>query len=864
MTFVYVSSGAFNIASCPEDTLVAQLWGAYGGGIGDLSSKPGYIKVKVTGLLGKTMQIIVGGHTTDYKGGIFGGGTATETIGFGGGGATSIRVYDTSAAQIIAVAGGGGGYATDTSGNKLGGVGGGGDADTKNIGGKGAFGITPGHGGLLRPAATISRGTNDGTASTSIAIGVGGSGLRSGGGGGLAGGGGGGNYFTSYGGAGGGSNGTRSVSGVTSGLLSSTMGSSTRPQVGSLYDGYAQLLFFNPTAAPTVTITQPTDGSNFVLGGTVTLAGTAFDNLNGNLNPSLIWTSNGQLLGTGTPLSFSTGVLSSTIGTFTITAQATNSLGNTGSASIQINLISPSVLQIQIAVPTDGEFIPDNMNEAALEANASDSVEIINPANIVWSSSVDGFIGNGSPFPIGQPGFPALTANSLHVLTASIINSFGVTATDQVTVAVGPGVYSVHVTSPVTITTFNETETILWSAVGTGQAGIQSDLLKWYRPGPVQFGSGGYFTTLANIFPVGQTTQITVVMTDEFNPGPPATALINVTVLSDPLPDITILQPTTSGPFYQGNPIFFSATANDFPAADISANIEWSSDIDGPLHTGASFTTSSLSVNYHRITASVLSSRGDNGKVFSVSVLPLQPPPVSITQPADNLTFELLDSITFIGTAISSDFMTNISSSLEWWSDLIGSFGGGAIVPRTAGDLGVGQHTITAKVTDSFGRLGSDSIIVNIVAMICLHESSAMQLASGDWVSISSLRAGDLVMDYRGQPVPVINNIKFPRKARTYVSLLDRASGEMLRILPGHALLIEGKEYSPEQLSNCNTFACSREDNVAGHIYTLCTERRTFVRAGPGFSVATWSEDGFDNFIENDVVGQNLGAFSRL
>ncbi|MGJ8677699.1 MAG: PQQ-dependent sugar dehydrogenase [Akkermansiaceae bacterium] len=70
-------------------------------------------------------------------------------------------------------------------------------------------------------------------------------------------------------------------------------------------------------------------------------------------------------------------------------------------------------------------------------------------------------------------------------------------------------------------------------------------------------------------------------------------------------PSLTVTSPTNNEIFSLADlPISLSASAIDSDDGDISANIEWSSDIDGALGTGASVSTT-LSNGIHTITASI-------------------------------------------------------------------------------------------------------------------------------------------------------------------------------------------------------------------------------------------------------------------
>ncbi len=83
-------------------------------------------------------------------------------------------------------------------------------------------------------------------------------------------------------------------------------------------------------------------------------------------------------------------------------------------------------------------------------------------------------------------------------------------------------------------------------------------------------------------------------------------------------PVVIILQPGDGATFTFGIPITFMASAADDEDGNLTASIVWQSSIDGPIGTGGSFSTSTLSQGNHTITASVT----DSGSVMgSASIL---------------------------------------------------------------------------------------------------------------------------------------------------------------------------------------------------------------------------------------------------
>ncbi len=75
-------------------------------------------------------------------------------------------------------------------------------------------------------------------------------------------------------------------------------------------------------------------------------------------------------------------------------------------------------------------------------------------------------------------------------------------------------------------------------------------------------------------------------------------------------PIVAITAPANGSSFDEGVSIAFAGTANDSEDGDISANLTWTSSLDGAIGSGASFSASTLSVGGHTITASLTDSGG--------------------------------------------------------------------------------------------------------------------------------------------------------------------------------------------------------------------------------------------------------------
>jgi hypothetical protein len=191
------------------------------------------------------------------------------------------------------------------------------------------------------------------------------------------------------------------------------------------------------------------------------------------------------------------------------------------------------------------------------------------------------------------------------------------------------------------------------------------------------------------------------------------TVQITYTATANTPPTVTITAPPNASSFNEGDNINFTGTATDTEDGDISANLSWTSDIDGSIGSGASFSRNDLSNGTHTITASVTDSGGLSDQDQITVTINNVAPTVNITAPPDASSFVEGANINFTGTA-SDPGDGDLTASLAWTSSIDGSIGTGGSFSRN--DLSVGTHTITASVTDSGSLQGQDQITVTINA----------------------------------------------------------------------------------------------------------------------------------------------------
>ncbi len=442
---------------------------------------------------------------------------------------------------------------------------------------------------------------------------------------------------------------------------------------------------------PLVAITAPQNGRLFPIGFAINLTATATDTVDGDLAAGLRWSSDRDgIIGTGRSIVVS----NLTPGDHTITAQVANSLGTIGRKTIVV-FIGAAPPQIAIQAPAAGLTI-DEGTPITLQATATDVEDGTLSSQIVWTSTIQGALGTGASVPV------ILTGIGTHVITASITDSNGFTRTAQVSVTVRLAPPVLTIVSPADGASATGPVTFAGTAIDF-RDGNRSAQIKWTSSLDGLLGTGA---TLTKTLRQGIHT-VTVQVTDSSNLT--ATKTLTVVVGNRP-PTVTITAPAPATSARAGTPITFAGTATDAVDGTISANIVWTSDLNGQIGTGATFSTSTLARGHHVITARATDTAGISGvaqtiiDVTAAATVAGSAPTVAIVAPANNTQVAVGTAVTFTGTA-NDTIDGTIASTLTWTSDIDGLIGTGASF--TTSTLSLGTHTITASVANSGGLIGS-------------------------------------------------------------------------------------------------------------------------------------------------------------
>jgi extracellular elastinolytic metalloproteinase len=360
-----------------------------------------------------------------------------------------------------------------------------------------------------------------------------------------------------------------------------------------------------------------------------------------------------------------------------------------------------------ILLPTPGTtvLVGTSVN---FSGSATDDLDGDLTASMTWTSDLQGAIGAGGAFARAD------LVVGTHIVTASVTDSGALVGSTTVSITIEPPANTaptVSITSPPTGTTVNLNQSVMFtgSAIDASDGDISANLV-WTSSLQGAIGTGGAFARADLV--VG-THVITASVTDSGALTGSATITLVVQIPNTP-PAVTISSPPNGTTVLVGSSVTFTGSAIDSPDGNISANLVWTSNIQGQVGTGASFSTTALGVGAHAITAAVTDSGGLPGS--AAVVVTVQPPPntaptVTITSPPSGSTPAHGASVTFAATATDAQD-GNVSANLIWTSNSQGQIGTGPSFSFSG--LTVGSHTITAAVTDSGGLPGSAAVVVTV------------------------------------------------------------------------------------------------------------------------------------------------------
>ncbi|QTD52063.1 pre-peptidase C-terminal domain-containing protein [Sulfidibacter corallicola] len=287
-------------------------------------------------------------------------------------------------------------------------------------------------------------------------------------------------------------------------------------------------------------------------------------------------------------------------------------------------------------------------------------------------------------------------------------------------------------------------------------------------------------------------------------------------------PSVSLDAPADNGRFNPGEAITFSGSASDPEDGDISADLSWSSSLDGTFGSGAQVTVDTLSVGAHTITLSVTDSAGASAQA-SISLTINAPPQADFTFQVDGLAAAFTDA--------SSDSDGSIASH-DWD---FGDNNGSSQANPSHSYAAPGTYTVTLTVTDNDGAQGSTS------AQVTVSDDGVTVIENGQTVSGLAGAQGDWLYF----------KIIVPDGARDLTIQIEGGSGDA-DLYTRFGDLPTTSEYDCRPYRNGNSETCSYTAPQAGEYFIGLRGYRSFSDVSLS---ASYSEGGDgDGFSETDLA----------
>lgn len=214
---------------------------------------------------------------------------------------------------------------------------------------------------------------------------------------------------------------------------------------------------------------------------------------------------------------------------------------------------------------------------------------------------------------------------------------------------------TVTITAPADGVTIDAGDSIQLTATATDpEDGNLTSSITWTSDLSGNLGTGGSL----NVTLSQGTHTITAAVTDSGSASDNDEITVTVTVPGNAAPTVSISAPADNSSHAQGSSITFTATATDPEDGNIAASLEWTSDRDGEIGTGASFSTSALSAGTHIITATALD---DDDAVGTDAIT------ITVTAPSSG-TLTVTDGLVLHLEA--TDGVVTSSGNVTAWNDL--------------------------------------------------------------------------------------------------------------------------------------------------------------------------------------------------
>jgi Tol biopolymer transport system component len=463
--------------------------------------------------------------------------------------------------------------------------------------------------------------------------------------------------------------------------------------------------------APTVSITKPAAGNIGVnLPQTITATATSTTNVVALVEFFV----NGLSIGTSNKFPFSLSWTPTVPGSYTLTATATDNVGNkVTSAPVVVTVVAGVSPTVSITSPVDGSAYGVG-TPLKIAANAADPDGTIASVQFMANGVTQGAAVTKSPYTTDWT--PASPGN--YVLTAIATDNTGnQTTSAAVNVSIGVNAPpTVSITSPASGLSFGLGSAVILAAQAADTDGAVTS---------VQFFANGQAVGTAAAAPylvswapqAAGNFSITAQATDDFG-NVTTSAAVNVTITSNGAPLVAFTSPAAGSLFGVGTTITLNATAGNGngPIAQVQFFVNGKSlSVDSAAPYSATWTP--VAAGTYSLVAVATDSAGisTTSAALAITITGVNAPTVTLTNPAAAMKITA-------GTAVSlAANATSFSSTVAGVRFLANGFVIGTVgaapfaaawTPTAAGD-----YSIVAEATDAVGNVATTTpVVVTVIA----------------------------------------------------------------------------------------------------------------------------------------------------
>ncbi|MES2321014.1 MAG: Ig-like domain-containing protein [Pseudomonadota bacterium] len=477
----------------------------------------------------------------------------------------------------------------------------------------------------------------------------------------------------------------------------------------------------NPNVLPSVALTAPAAGANFIAPATVAMSATASDS-DGSI-AKVAYYRDATLIGSSTTAPYLVNWTNAPAGTYSVTARATDDKGGvTTSAAVPVLVKVNELPSVAITTPASNAtfaapgFVP-------LKASASDTdgtiskVVYFNGATQLGTTTLAPYAYSWSNVAVG----------TYNVTAKAYDNKGGITTSAPVTVVVNANVPPTAVlTGPADNATFVAPGTITLSASAADSDGTVTKVV-FYRGGTTTLGTvttAPYNFSWSNV--AAGTYTITAKSTDDKG-AVTTSAPITVTVVPNVVPTVSVTAPVNNATYYAPATVTLTASAADSDGTVSKVDFYRATTLIGTA-TSAPYTVtwSNAAAGTYSVTAKATDDKNGTktSTAITVKVLAAPVPTVAIASPANNASYFAPAQVTLTSTAaVSGDSI----SKVEYY--IGGALVGTATAPpytATVNNLAAGNYSVSAK---AIGVLGGSATSAAINLVVNTNAAPAVSLA---------------------------------------------------------------------------------------------------------------------------------------